>query len=105
MTVKAESGDRIEIWVRNVVWLCCCVVNVDTKGAELGLIQYMTCVLPLHAMDETLRCVCLRCVTTNSGKDEDEVGTALEENNYTIAEKFFEQFFLEYSEHCSCSLG
>lgn len=51
-----------------------CSVKRESDGDELSFVRYMECVASLDAGDEALKCVCLQCATSGSGKEENGVG-------------------------------
>lgn len=79
--IRGEGDEKKELWVAKALPSCRCSVNRDAQGVKLALVQYMECLPPLKAVDETLDCVWLRWATTDGGKDENEVGRALDAND------------------------
>lgn len=70
VVVRGDGDEQEEIWVARVLLLCRCPLKGYTEALKLGTVQYMECVRPLDAVDETLKFLCLRWAATDGENDD-----------------------------------
>lgn len=59
----------------------------------MAFVRCMQSMPHLDAVDEMLRCVCLRRTRTKGSENESEMGRFVEQNGCTVAEEISEGFF------------
>lgn len=67
----------------SVLLLCLSFVKTDTRDEELAFVQYTECAPPLDAVDDALKCACMRWAKSNGGDDESEVRMPVHEDDCT----------------------
>lgn len=82
--------------------LCRCSGRRDTKGVELAYLQFMECVPPLDAVDETLGCACLQSWKASCGQSDTRVSSFVKKNGIKMVEEWFEAIYFQYY---ACSSG